>query len=114
VEGEYRPAALQRLDILAAGKPVDALARLVHKVCRAGQGEGKVGQGRARQGRARQGRGLARVACASSLLGARDCSQWAVGNPCWLCGGVMGLTGRQALLHTGSQSCITTASVLCS
>jgi translation elongation factor EF-4 len=31
-EGEYRPADLQRLDIYAHGKPVDALARLVHRV----------------------------------------------------------------------------------
>ncbi|KAJ9525439.1 hypothetical protein QJQ45_003160 [Haematococcus lacustris] len=30
-EGEYRPADLRRLDIIAHGKPVDALARLVHK-----------------------------------------------------------------------------------
>lgn len=31
-EGEYRSADLVRLDILAHGKVVDALARLVHKV----------------------------------------------------------------------------------
>jgi translation elongation factor EF-4 len=31
-EGPYRAADLQRLDVLAHGKPVDALARLVHKV----------------------------------------------------------------------------------
>ncbi len=33
-EGEYRAADLVRLDILAHGKVVDALARLVHRVRR--------------------------------------------------------------------------------
>lgn len=30
-EGSYRPADMQRLDILAHGRPVDALCRMVHR-----------------------------------------------------------------------------------